>query len=101
MKYCQWYAQRRREARAAQEAADPALARRRERSRRCRANRKQKLSEMETAFLMALNRRAVEARQRGGCGNDKVTLPVGEVLARELSQVLRALDRARHRSEEN
>jgi hypothetical protein len=87
MKYNEWHRQRRRQARALEEAMNPTLGKQRAKSRQNYTKRKERVAEMQAAFLEALRKRVAHR-----CYGD-VTLPVGEVLARELTQVLQHPDR--------
>jgi hypothetical protein len=87
------YRQRRREAKAIEEANDPRLAKRRAQARAKHVRRKQRLAEqsaMEAAFTQALRERPKDVRRP----SDRVVIPMGKVLVAELEQVLVALDRS-------
>jgi hypothetical protein len=94
MTYAEWYRQRRRDAKAREEAADPRLGKRRAQGRAKAARRKARLAEqsdMEAAFTQALRERAKVVRP----SDPRVVIPMGKVLVAELEQVLVALDRSK------
>ena len=87
------YRRRRREAKAIEEANDPALAKRRAQARAKHARRKQRLAEqndLQAAFVQALRERTKDVRRP----SDRVVIPMGKVLVHDLRQVLVALDRS-------
>jgi hypothetical protein len=91
MTWAEHYRQRRREAKAREEAADPALAKRRAQARAKHARRKQRLAEqndLQAAFVQALRERTKDVRRL----SERVVIPMGKVLVHDLRKVIVAKD---------
>jgi len=87
--YAEWFRERRRVAKAREEQSNPALARRRARSGRKYARRKEAAT-MQDAFVQFLMQRVRRFRPDG-----HATPSVGQLLARELTHALQQQDEQR------